>query len=391
MRSRIGILASSAAVLLFAALVVILIVRSTNVPKSLSSHETRPDIGRTDQDGRVPMPEVLGRNAASRPSPSRNRRRGRPPLMNSRLAWTIAPLADARAVVSEPSLPSENVTQTPVATFGAPLLFVESPAAVSQRHPFGLSAPGEFSSFLYDLGDAIRRLPAMDAALLLSGGGVVGLSFRGQDRAILRQRVSSPTLDSLFGPGDAMGGVPVQAGAALAIYATGRVMNSPKTIAVGADLMQAQILNGALTRGLKMSVRRTRPGGGHFSFPSGHTSSSFATATVLGRHFGWRVGAPATALAAYVGASRLQQKRHFPSDVVFGAAVGIVAGRAVTLGRTPTRFVVAPMASARGVGVELVWVRPEQRARNHRHNVSWNAMIPALTTGVQSAGATGPK
>jgi hypothetical protein len=39
---------------------------------------------------------------------------------------------------------------------------------------------------------------------------------------------------------------------------------------------------------------------------------------------------PAYAFSSYVAASRLRENRHFLSDVVFGAAVGIIAGRTVT-------------------------------------------------------------
>ena len=60
---------------------------------------------------------------------------------------------------------------------------------------------------------------------------------------------------------------------------------------------------------------------------------TFATATVLQRDLGWKVGVPAYGLATYVAASRIQDKRHFLSDVTFGAAIGIVAGRSVTIGQ----------------------------------------------------------
>jgi hypothetical protein len=70
---------------------------------------------------------------------------------------------------------------------------------------------------------------------------------------------------------------------------------------------------------------------------------------VLQRHFGWKVGAPAYGVAAYVAASRVEMKRHYLSDVAFGAALGIVAGRTVTVGRTH-RFMVTPLPAASGTG-----------------------------------------
>ena len=101
--------------------------------------------------------------------------------------------------------------------------------------------------------------------------------------------------------------------------------------AVGGEIVQAQIVAHALTYGIKFSVGRSRPDGGGFSFPSGHTTAAFASATVLHRHFGWKVGIPAYGAATYVAASRVQGKRHYLSDVAFGAALGIVAGRTVTM------------------------------------------------------------
>jgi hypothetical protein len=51
---------------------------------------------------------------------------------------------------------------------------------------------------------------------------------------------------------------------------------------------------------------------------------------VLERHVGWRNSLLAYAVATYVAASRLHDNKHYLSDVVFGAAVGTIAGRTVT-------------------------------------------------------------
>jgi membrane-associated phospholipid phosphatase len=83
---------------------------------------------------------------------------------------------------------------------------------------------------------------------------------------------------------------------------------------------------------------------------------TFASATVLQRDLGWKVGIPAYGIATYVAASRIQENRHFLSDVAFGAAIGIIAGRTVTLGRGDGRFAVAPMAAPGGGGVSFTWV-----------------------------------
>ena len=65
-----------------------------------------------------------------------------------------------------------------------------------------------------------------------------------------------------------------------------------------------------------------------YAFPSGHASTTFASASVLEAHFGWKFGVPAYAFATYVAASRLHENRHYLSDVVFGGAIGWPPGEA---------------------------------------------------------------
>lgn len=91
-----------------------------------------------------------------------------------------------------------------------------------------------------------------------------------------------------------------------------------------------------LTTSLKYSFKRERPfqqypndiikrdDVGGFSFPSGHTSVSFATATALTLSTKkWYVAVPAYLYACFVGYSRMRLGVHFPSDVLGGIVVGI--------------------------------------------------------------------
>jgi membrane-associated phospholipid phosphatase len=163
--------------------------------------------------------------------------------------------------------------------------------------------------------------------------------------------------EGLYSSGETIGSARLQFGSALAVLAVGRLTSSPKLTAVGADLVSANIVAQTLTTGIKIAARRTRPDGTEFSFPSGHTSVSFATATVLQRHFGWKGGVPAYAMASFVAASRIHEKRHFLSDVTFGAAVGIVSGWAVTVGHGKAQMSVAPIAApgGGGGGIGFTW------------------------------------
>jgi membrane-associated phospholipid phosphatase len=78
--------------------------------------------------------------------------------------------------------------------------------------------------------------------------------------------------------------------------------------------------------GLKRVTNRPRPDGEHkrsnAAFPSSHTANAFAVASVIARR--WRRAAvPAFLLAAAVGWSRIYLNRHWASDAVAGAALGI--------------------------------------------------------------------
>lgn len=60
------------------------------------------------------------------------------------------------------------------------------------------------------------------------------------------------------------------------------------------------------------------------SFPSGHTTLAFAAAaTIAMQHKQWYIAVPAYLWAASVGYSRMYLGKHYPSDVLAGAAVGI--------------------------------------------------------------------
>lgn len=63
-----------------------------------------------------------------------------------------------------------------------------------------------------------------------------------------------------------------------------------------------------------------------YSFPSGHTGSSFASAWVFYRKLPKRFGIPALVLAGLIGLSRLYLGVHYPTDVLFGVIGGIISG-----------------------------------------------------------------
>jgi membrane-associated phospholipid phosphatase len=128
------------------------------------------------------------------------------------------------------------------------------------------------------------------------------------------------------------------------------------------DLMEAQILTEGIVQGLKLIGRRPRPlnpdgtpnANTSFSFPSGHAAVTFAGATVLQQHLGWKAAIPTYIVAAYVATSRLHDNEHYLSDVVFGAATGIIVGRSVTWhGRN--NYPIMPAVSPDYLGLVIEW------------------------------------
>ena len=94
----------------------------------------------------------------------------------------------------------------------------------------------------------------------------------------------------------------------------------------------AMVTNGILTESMKRSFGRTRPNGSCCkSFPSGHTSHSFTMAAVASELYGKEMGILTYGLATLVAMSRINDNKHYLSDVIFGAALGAVVGRSFAM------------------------------------------------------------
>ena len=210
-----------------------------------------------------------------------------------------------------------------------------------------------FRSLFLDIPQDLVNVARPQTALILGLGGGVSAGLHPSDVRFAQDARAAHGLDEALDPGQVVGGSYVQIGGAVATYLTGRLTHSPRVATLGAELVRAQVVNSVLTESIKIAVRRRRPDGTPYSFPSGHTSGTFATATVLQREFGWKVGAPAYALATYVALSRMTENKHYASDLAFGAAIGIVAGRSVRFHTGNHDFAMSPMAVPRGAGVSF--------------------------------------
>ena len=109
---------------------------------------------------------------------------------------------------------------------------------------------------------------------------------------------------------------------------------------------------------MKYSFGKQRPGdkNAYVSFPSGHTATAFATATSLTYAYGWKAGLISYPLAVLVGASRMADDMHWISDVVAGAFVGVIIGRATYEGPFgQNNSVWVPVVGADNVGLTYIF------------------------------------
>lgn len=110
-------------------------------------------------------------------------------------------------------------------------------------------------------------------------------------------------------------------------WAYGAWKNKPYTKYAGIAQVESVVATGLTVAILKSLSNRTRPDGSDdLSFPSAHTAYAFTTAAVLGSFYGPKVGVPMYALATLTAIGRMQDNRHWLTDTLVGAAVGVGFG-----------------------------------------------------------------
>jgi hypothetical protein len=187
--------------------------------------------------------------------------------------------------------------------------------------------PSAFRSFVGDVfHDYWNFVASADNARLAAGGVILAATVHFNDHKWSDE--ASPTVTpAALTPGATYGNLAFQFPLGITWWIIGHVAGSDRAADAGRDIVRAQISGASWAYLLKYSVNRTRPNGDPRSFPSGHATASFAT-----------------------------ERKHWPSDVVFGAALGTISGRTVTLHVRRERLTVQPHAVPGG-GALIVHVQ----------------------------------
>ena len=270
--------------------------------------------------------------------------RSRTPIALCLLIVMLAgPVAAQAAVDSEhQSQPAATPPQTP----GQKVAAAEEPAKPTRSF---------FPALFHNLGDDVKHIPRKNTLYWLGAGVAASLAIHPADDNLNDRFSNSDSAKTFFKAGKYVGLFPVILGTAVTTYVVGRSRPSRRAQHLGMDLIEATLLSEGITEIVKFSVRRERPlqddgtRAPGYAFPSGHSAVTFAAATVLQQHLGWKWAVPTYSIASYVAMSRLADDRHWASDVMAGAAEGIIIGRSVTWhGRN---FYASPMLLPKGGGV----------------------------------------
>jgi len=173
------------------------------------------------------------------------------------------------------------------------------------------------------------RFPTVLREVVIDAG-LLGAAFALDDAA------RPGSADKGFGrfveePGETFGGATFLLGGTLGLGAGSAAAHEASGLKTAKRLALSLGTTTAVVGVLKWITDRTRPDGSNdYSFPSGHAAGAFAAATVIAREHGRAAGAIAYAAAAAAGYARIANNKHYLSDVVAGALIGRLIGRAFT-------------------------------------------------------------
>lgn len=154
------------------------------------------------------------------------------------------------------------------------------------------------------------------------------------------------------------------------IFTYGILKKKKNCVSTALLALESFALASLVTRIPKTLVGRQRPdswqGDGPFafngpfkgnSFPSGHTTASFAVASVISTQFRDHKWIPVAAysIAGLAGLSRIYDNKHWLTDVVAGATIGTLVGNLVSHRTSNSKLTVVPFGNGNFQGVRFAY------------------------------------
>lgn len=152
------------------------------------------------------------------------------------------------------------------------------------------------------------------------------------------------------------------------IFTYGVLAKNDKSVSTALLALESFALASLVTRVPKTLIGRERPHSGdgpyqfngpftNVSFPSGHTTASFAVASVIATQFRDSKWIPVTAysVATLAGLSRIYDDEHWLTDVVAGAAIGTLVGNLVSHRTSNSRLTFVPFGGSNFQGIKVVY------------------------------------
>jgi membrane-associated phospholipid phosphatase len=234
-----------------------------------------------------------------------------------------------------------------------------------------------FKGIFADTGYALTsplRWDKFDWATTLIVAGVTGVFFVLDDEINTEIKDNrSSTTDAFFDVFESFGNSAITIPALIGFYMYGRFGENEKVERTALLASESFLVTSLFTGALKIGMGRVRPsiagasgntfhapwvdGAGH-SFPSGHTSTAFAIATVIANEYeNVPLLTPISyGIASLTGLSRLNDEKHWASDIVFGAALGYFTAKTILKlhsNKKGRHFTIYPSVDHRGGGLIL--------------------------------------
>ena len=208
----------------------------------------------------------------------------------------------------------------------------------------------------------------LTAALVIGGTGLfIGLDEEIRDAFEDNRSSTTDDLSNIFEPfGNGAITIPALAG----FYIFGHVVGNDKAKRTALIATESFLITGLYTTILKGTFGRHRPSTGdssttfdgfttdHNSFPSGHTSTAFAIATVFANEYEEvpYIKPISYGLATLTGLSRMNDEKHWASDVFFGAVLGYFTSKTLLhlhSNKKGQHFTIYPRVDRNGGGIVL--------------------------------------